>query len=311
MRPAKSARLTWAIEALRRGEVVALPTETVWGLAARADLPEAVRRVFELKGRPEEKPLTLFVPDGPERYAHLDEPGRRLWEALVPGPVTLIFRAKVRYPGCVKDGKVGLRVPRWEPVLELLSRVDFPLATTSANPSGKPPARSREELEAYFPEIPALDGEAGGGEPSTVLDAVEWVVLRRGPVSLARIEKIAGRTVRVKDLRVLVVCTGGVDRSPRAAKWLREHLGLEARFAGTLWPPEEVAEAARWADLVLPMEEAHREFLLRLGVEPEKVLEPLGVPDPHGLDEETRARIFSYMEMRLWEVSGELKKRLA
>ncbi len=303
--------MTSVIEALRRGQVVALPTETVWGLAARADLPEATGKIFALKGRPEEKPLTLFVPGDPERYAFFDDAARRVWQALVPGPLTLILRAKVSYPRCVKDGKVGLRVPRWEPVLELLGRLDFPLATTSANPSGRPPARNREELERYFPGIPALEGEAGGQEPSTVLDGVEWRLLRRGPVSLAKLEKISGRVIKVSDLRVLVVCTGGVDRSPRAARWLSQHLGLQARYAGTLWPPEEVAQLARWADLVLPMEEFHREYLLELGVEPEKILEPLGVPDPHGLDDETRERIFSFMEMRLWEVSGELKKRLA
>jgi len=308
-----------ATRLLEAGKVVAIPTETVWGLAARADDPVAVVNIMEIKGREEGKPLTLF-PQSLGRikdYAILTDAATKLIEAgFVPGPLALVLEARVSWEGMVADdGSVGIRVPGHREILKLLAGLDFPLATTSANPAGLEPARSREELMNYFPKLPALAGESGGLPPSTVLDARgdPLVFVRRGPVGPLEIEKATGLRVVSSSLRILFVCTGGVDRSPAAAGWLESQAipGLEARFAGTLWPMRELLSATEWADLVFPMEKYHAEFLEDLGVSPTKVMDPLGIPDPHGQEEPMRKAIFARLNRALAErVLPEIRVRL-
>jgi L-threonylcarbamoyladenylate synthase len=308
-----------ATRLLEAGKVMAIPTETVWGLASRADDPVAVGKIMEVKGREEGKPLTLF-PQSVGRikdYVALTDAATKLIEAgFVPGPLALVLEARIHWDGVVADdGSVGIRVPGHREVLKLLAGLGFPLATTSANPAGLEPARSREELGDYFPELPALAGECGGLTASTVLDARgdPLVLIRRGPVGLLEAEKATGLRVVSSSLRILFVCTGGVDRSPAAAGWLESQAipGLEARFAGTLWPEGELLSAASWADIVFPMEKCHAEFLEDLGVSPTKVLDSLGIPDPHGQEEPMRKAIFTRLNRALAErVLPEIRVRL-
>lgn len=308
-----------AARLLEAGRIIAIPTETVWGLAARADDPFAVRRVGEIKGREEGKPLTLF-PQSVGRikdYAVLTEAATKLMEAgFVPGPLALVLEARVFWEGVVTDdGSVGIRVPGHREILKLLAGLDFPLAATSANPAGREPARSREDLGDYFPELPALRGECGGLPPSTVLDARgdPLVLIRRGPVGLLEVEKATGLRVVSSSMRILFVCTGGVDRSPAAVGWLESQAipGLEARFVGTLWTEKEILSAAGWADLIFPMEKYHAEFLEGLGVSRAKILDPLVIPDPQGQEESIRKAIFARLNRVLAEhVLPEIRVRL-
>ncbi len=309
-----------AADLLSDGAVVAIPTETVWGLAARADDPFAVKRLKEIKGRDDRKPFTLFPESAGKisEYAIATPAAAKLVEAgFVPGPLTVILESRVSWPFVVaRDGSIGIRIPRHREVLRLLANLGFPLATTSANPSGLEPAINLSEIESYFPEIPILKGESGGQEPSTVVDtrSVPLLLLRRGPVGLRDLEITTGIRVVSADLRVLFVCTGGVDRSPAAARWLMAQgiVGIEARFAGTLWPEKEVLSLVRWADLVFPLEDYHREFLEDIGVSPAKIMEPLGIPDPHGLEEPVRRAIFASLEKILSGfVLPEVNARLA
>lgn len=320
MNPARMiVNQTEATRLLEAGNVIAIPTETVWGLASRADELAAVRRMAELKGRKEGKPFTLF-PQSIGRindYAVLTEPAGKLIAAgFVPGPLTIVLEARVSFEGVVaSDGSVGIRLPAHKEMLKLLAGLSFPLATTSANPSGLEPAKNRKELQDYFPELPALAGECGGIPASTVLDARQepLVLIRRGPVGLLEAERATGLRVVSSSLRILFVCTGGVDRSPAAAGWLESQAvpGLEARFAGTLWPEREILSAAGWADMIFPMERHHAEFLEDLGVSPAKILEPLGIIDPHGQDEPVRKAIFARLERTLSErVLPEVRARL-
>jgi L-threonylcarbamoyladenylate synthase len=170
--------LAAAVAALERGEVIAFPTDTVYGLAVR---PGFESRVYEVKRRPEGMPLILMVAT-PAQLSGLVEVDRRArWymERWWPGPLTLVLPA-------VGGGTLGVRVPDHPLALDLLSAAG-PLMTTSANLHGEPPA-----LDAS--EAARLDGLAGvvdggrvlGGEPSTVISLLpgqEVTVIREGAIS--------------------------------------------------------------------------------------------------------------------------------
>ena len=170
-----------AAETLRRGGVVAFPTETVYGLGARADDPEAVARLFAAKGRPRFNPLIAHVPDlaAAEALADLDADARALADAFWPGPLTLVAP---RRPGGVCDlaaaglPTVGLRAPDHPLARALLRAVGAPLAAPSANPSGKlSPTTAAHVLEGLGDRI---DGVLDGG-PCAI--GLESTIVATGP----------------------------------------------------------------------------------------------------------------------------------
>lgn len=177
-----------AVDAIRRGEVVGVPTDTVYGLAVDPWNEVAVGRLFELKGRPRHKPVGLLAADVSQaaEIADLSAAGDLLrhW----PGALTLVVRPTVVIPNWVGDaalGTVGIRVPDHDLLRRLLAETG-PLAVTSANRSGMPEARDDEEAKAMFGEFVAvyLPGRCPGGTASTVVDVTgpEPKVLRAGPV---------------------------------------------------------------------------------------------------------------------------------
>ena len=177
-----------AINALRRGEAVGFPTETVWGLGVDAHSEAAVRSLSRLKGRPIGKALQVCCGAVLEARA-LAAPGQALFGALcayLPGPLTLVARAAADCPAWLSvDGLVGLRVPDHPLIQELLSRWGGPLATSSLNPAGLPSARTRREAESYHLAAVLLDAAnlpAPLGQPSTVVDCVNARILREGAV---------------------------------------------------------------------------------------------------------------------------------
>ena len=180
------------VETLRGGGPVALPTETVYGLAAPAADAEAVRRIFEVKGRPADNPLIVHVADARSAFelvAEVPDYARRLAEALWPGPLTLVLPSAVEWPW-VQAGHstLAIRVPEPTYLREVLRR-SGPLAAPSANRSGRPSPTTadhcRDDLDGLIPLI-VDGGPARGGMESTVVDctAPEAVVLRPGPVTL-------------------------------------------------------------------------------------------------------------------------------
>lgn len=189
-----------AIEALGRGELVVLPTETVYGIGCRLDRPEAIEALFAAKGRPPEKACQLMLGsvDSISLVASPDERGRALAEALLPGPVTLILPARGGLPELVApEGRVGIRVPG-HPLARALATGAGPLVTSSANLSGEPTPGDIESLRELFGgRVGAyLDGEPRpSGVPSTVVDP-DAGVLREGALSRDDIERAAGRLVR-------------------------------------------------------------------------------------------------------------------
>ena len=182
-----------AAEIVRSGGLVAVPTETVYGLAGNGLDEAVVRAIYEVKGRPEVKPLSLMVPgkEAMDTYCE-DVPGAAyaLADAFWPGPLTIILKSKPCVPEIVRAGgdTVGLRCPDHELTLKLLREAGVPLAAPSANPSGEPSPKTAEEVAGYFSgKIDAiLDGGACGiGTESTIIDlsSGDGKILRRGALS--------------------------------------------------------------------------------------------------------------------------------
>jgi L-threonylcarbamoyladenylate synthase len=183
-----------AAAVLKSGGTVAFPTESFYGLGADALSPEAVRRVFRIKGRPESKPLLVLV-DSMERALALVEgasPGaRELMARHWPGPLTLVLRAAPLVPTEVTagSGTVGVRVPGHAVALGLVRAAGMPVTAPSANPSGGAPPTRAGEVAASFGD--AVDfildaGATAGGAGSTLADCTVWPprILRQGPIRL-------------------------------------------------------------------------------------------------------------------------------
>jgi L-threonylcarbamoyladenylate synthase len=177
-----------AATAIRNGDLVVYPTETVYGLGADALDAAAVERVFEAKGRDRDDPVSMAVPDV-ETACVYTEPGEReraFMEQFLPGPVTVVVERGDRVPDVLTAGRdrVGVRVPDHESALALLARV-APVTATSANESGRPSARRVAALDERVRERVAAvvdDGETPGGG-STVVDVERGTVHRRGPLA--------------------------------------------------------------------------------------------------------------------------------
>lgn len=188
-----------ALRALDAGEPIVIPTDTVYGLAVRPELSEAVKRIFEVKERPDERALPVLGADRRmlEKVVRFDDTARRLTEAFWPGPLTLVLPRADGFDhllGGTDDGTVAVRVPALTPTLELLARTG-PLAVTSANRSGAPPAVTVEEARAALgDQIEVfIDGGRVGGAPSTVIGLMpEPVVFREGALSKAAIGEVLG-----------------------------------------------------------------------------------------------------------------------
>ena len=190
-----------AAEAVRGGEVVVLPTDTVYGVGVDAFSSEGVVAVLALKGRSREMPLPVLVPN-PQTVDGLatDVPAyaRDLIAAFWPGPLTLVLHAQSSLMWDLGDtnGTVALRMPRNDVTLALLSEVG-PMAVTSANISGQPPAMTILDAAAQFgPAVRVyLDaGPSAGSQASTILDCTHQapLILRAGAVSPESIQQVLG-----------------------------------------------------------------------------------------------------------------------
>ncbi len=178
-----------AVLLLRQGEVIGVPTETVYGLAVDPRLPAAIKRLLHLKGR-QGQPLVLLVASVEEasRVAELSTAAERAARLHWPGPLTIVEPWRGRLPAGIGDHDrqtVGLRLPN-HPVALALLRAAGPLAVTSANRSGEPPALDHAEAETIFGADVAgyLEGSGSGGQASTVVDfsVTPPALLRQGPV---------------------------------------------------------------------------------------------------------------------------------
>ena len=198
---------------MRGGGLIAVPTETVYGLAGNGLDEKAVAEIYEVKGRPEVKPLSLMVHDAAlmERYCENVPPqaytlAKKFW----PGPLTIVMKAKPCVPEIVRAGgeTVGLRCPDHPLTLELLEKSGVPFAAPSANPSGEPSPKNADSVLKYFDgKIDAVldGGECGIGCESTLIDLsrTPYRILRQGALPA---DEIADAIV---DSMKIIGITGG------------------------------------------------------------------------------------------------------
>ncbi len=184
--------LEFPCNVLKNGGLVAFPTETVYGLGALATDPNAVRRIFKVKGRPQDNPLIVHLSSITQigEFAHLDNRYQKIIEKTCPGPITFVLKKKDNIPYEVTAGleTVGIRIPA-HPVAQRLAECAGPIAAPSANLSGKPsPTDAKSVVEDLNGLIECIidAGESAFGIESTIVDLTREkpLVLRPGPITI-------------------------------------------------------------------------------------------------------------------------------
>ncbi len=195
--------LNAATETLNKGGIIAYPTETFYGLGVRFDMPDSLKRLYELKKRPAEKAMPVIVGDR-ESLSHIvsekwleniPDAAEVLMERFWPGPITVLLPAKEGISEFLTagTGMIAVRIPGESFALLMAKRSGFPITATSANLSGMPPAVDANEVIRYFGEKIGLliDGvRAPGGSPSTIVDlsGAGIRIVREGAIPLREIE---------------------------------------------------------------------------------------------------------------------------
>ena len=196
-----------AMKVIWQGEVIVCPTDTVYGLIADAKNQKAVKKIFKIKKRREEKAIPIFVRDlkMAKSLVVINKFQEKLLKKVWPGKITVILKAKRLakkiFPKSIisSENKIGLRIPNYKFLNILLEKLNFPLTGTSANISGKPPStKIKEVLKQFFltktgGRLPDLILDAGNlkfSRPSTVVDLTNLKILRDGAVPKLRIFKI-------------------------------------------------------------------------------------------------------------------------
>ena len=199
--------ISQAADFLINNEVVAFPTETVYGLGGNAESDDAVARIFAAKGRPSDNPLIIHIAEEQQLSSFVEEipeMATRLMKAFWPGPLTLIFKkkeGKISEKATPGVSTVAVRMPDHPVALALLKKAGIPIAAPSANRSGRPsPTTADHVWDDLNGDIAGLvdGGPTGVGVESTVLDCTEPVpvILRPGGVTKEQIEAVIGE-VRV------------------------------------------------------------------------------------------------------------------
>jgi len=201
---------------IKKGEVVAFPTETVYGLGANAYDEKAVRKIFKAKGRPADNPLIVHIASKKDIYVLADEVpdiAKKIIKHFFPGPITIILRKNEIVPDIVTAGlnTIAIRMPGLKLTRDFIKACDVPVAAPSANISGSPsPTSFIHVLQDFEGKIPCvLKGpDAKFGLESTVIDCTVSppVVLRPGVVTLEQLRKI--------DMRIKVISKSKSIKSP-------------------------------------------------------------------------------------------------
>jgi L-threonylcarbamoyladenylate synthase len=217
-----SASVSAAVAALRRGELVGMPTETVYGLAADARNPAAIARIFALKGRPAEHPVIVHLSDAEQMRAWAKDIPEHAWllaKQFWPGPMTLILRKQAGVLDQITGGQdtVGLRVPNHPIALQLLAEFDDGLAAPSANRFGHiSPTTAQHVRDEFGDQLEMiLDGGAAQiGIESSIIDArtPELRILRPGAITAAHIAHLTD-----------LVATAPALEKPRVSGALKSH----------------------------------------------------------------------------------------
>lgn len=224
---------------LGQDELVLLPTETVYGVAARADSPAALERLAVLKGRPANRALSVHIgiEPGTDPANALPQdlvfPGiaRRLVRDFWPGPLTLVTETSdERYASIATNNLVGLRAPHHPFTTSLLSQLDFPVVLSSANAHGQPPptdaAAALASLGLDASSSIAMIVDAGPTSSSSAASASSVLILAPGRFEVAREGLLSAQDLRRSSgLRIAFACTGNTCRSPMAEALGRTSMG--------------------------------------------------------------------------------------
>jgi L-threonylcarbamoyladenylate synthase len=228
---------------LESGGLVAFPTETVYGLGADASNAAAVAKIFSLKGRPQDHPVIVHLPDAgalPLWAREIPEPARRLADKFWPGPLTLILKRAAGVADCVTGGQdtVGLRVPGHPLALALLNAFGKGVAAPSANRFGRISPTTAQHVRDEFPDGVDLildGGDCGIGIESTIVDLSRGrpVLLRPGHITSQSISAVLGCAVAMPDGGAPRV-SGALENhyAPRTPLYLVATAELQTKIAG-------------------------------------------------------------------------------
>jgi L-threonylcarbamoyladenylate synthase len=197
------AEIVNASAALRRGEVIVFPTETLYGLGADALNLTAVEKIFELKGRDSANPIPLLVADRrmlDTLVAEVPPLAEKLISCFWPGPLTIILPARHDTPPPLVSlsGGIGVRISSQPLATELVRALGCPITATSANPSGQPPARTVEEARKYFAgqiDIFIDGGKLVAKTGSTVaeINGDTIKIIRAGEIDITELQRVVGK----------------------------------------------------------------------------------------------------------------------
>jgi tRNA threonylcarbamoyl adenosine modification protein (Sua5/YciO/YrdC/YwlC family) len=330
-----------AAHIIKKGGLVIIPTETVYGIAANMLDDAAIKRLVELKGRPADKPFSLHIADKSkvEDFAlRISLGAYKLIDKFWPGPLTLVFQS-------IKGGTIGIRMPDDLIALSVIKHAEVPVVCPSANISGKESPKNFQEA------VKDLDGKvdlAIDGGPtrlqaeSSVVDVSkgELKILREGALKKEDIEKAFNTK------QVLFICTGNSCRSVMAEMMLRKVLkeknksGIEVSSAGTMmltgigvssgsrevlaregldasghFSQRLTKEMARRSDLILVMERMHEEAVLRVAPDVKNRLfllkefakiddRDLNIPDPIGRSQDFYDKVGAVIKEAVERVSN-------
>jgi len=173
-----------AAKILKSGDVIGFPTETVFGIGAVLDEPQAIKQINKIKKRPKNKPLQVLVATlaQAKRLGKFSEKAQEFAKKNWPGPFTLVIYKTRKVPNLVTGGspKVGIRMPDHKTTLQLIEKCG-PIVATSANRSGEKPALTAKEVKAQLPEVDyVIPGRVRTGKPSKVVDMTKgFKILRK------------------------------------------------------------------------------------------------------------------------------------
>ena len=237
-----------AAEILRRGGLLGIPTETVYGLGANGLNPDAVGRIFAAKGRPQDNPLILHIPsaDWLERYCgDIPDTAYALAERFWPGPLTMVLRRRDNVPDQVTAGldTVGMRCPAHPLCRAVIQAADVPVAAPSGNTSGRPsPTTAAHMLEDMDGRIDAIldGGPCSVGVESTIVDltCTPPRLLRPGGITLERLQAVLG-TVEVDPAVTRLM---GAGEKPKAPGMKYRHYAPKAPVTVITGAPEKSAQ---------------------------------------------------------------------
>jgi len=240
-----------AADILRRGGLLGIPTETVYGLGANGLDREAVAHIFEAKGRPQDNPLILHIPSAHwlERYCEdIPEAAYALADRFWPGPVTMILKHKPIVPDTVTAGldTVGMRCPAHPVCRAIIAAADVPVAAPSGNTSGRPsPTNMVDMLEDMDGKIDGIvdGGPCSVGVESTIIDLTEQPprLLRPGGITLEQLESVLGEVAVDPAVTRLM----GAGEQPKAPGMKYRHYAPKAPVTVVQGAPETAAQIGR------------------------------------------------------------------